>query len=476
MELKYIVFFLTLLIGVPAGTITCLVFPKITRLVIFLMVFCTCIPDKVGINFVSRELYRSATRGFEFNLVDICALILFFVMLLRPKHYKFRWFPPLTVLYGLYMLIGLISWGFAGENLSTPVELNQLFLERFGIPFYPEFEVKLYPLFELSKIARGAFLFLVMVNYIRNDDDIQTLANAFLVTVIFMGCHVLFDRYVMGYHRISATLGHANSLATYMAMMGTVMFGFMLQTQKASRALLFAFGTGFSALSVIMSLSRGGLLALAVGIWLVTTSLLHRYVNLRNVALIFISGLAAVSMLAFAADTLVQRFFVAQDAAADIEYRGMYNAEAKLMAKDNFFGVGLGNFSAWSWEAYAEAVDPELPPGTPAHNIWFLTLGELGILGFVAFVLYWARFYALGIPFLFSRKTAVSYAAGAIAVTATLVGHVQNMLQLGYRQTAIFFLNKMLMALLVACWYIRKEELKREKELKNLAGPKQINL
>lgn len=40
------------------------------------MIWATAEPDKVGINFVSREFYRAATRGFEISMLDICVLIL----------------------------------------------------------------------------------------------------------------------------------------------------------------------------------------------------------------------------------------------------------------------------------------------------------------------------------------------------------------------------------------------------------------
>ena len=63
------------------------------------------------------------------------------------------------------------------------------------------------------------------------------------------------------------------------------------------------------------------------------------------------------------------------------------------MAKENVVGVGIGNFSAWSWLKYAAQVDEQLPPGTPPHNLWFINLGELGYPGLLAFILIWIKFY-----------------------------------------------------------------------------------
>ncbi|MCF7849831.1 MAG: O-antigen ligase family protein [Kiritimatiellales bacterium] len=466
MELKFIIFYLTILVGVPLGTILCVLYRPLLRFVVVLMVWATCVPEYVGINFVSREFYRSATRGIEFSLVDICALIIFFAMLLQRDRPKFRWFPPLTITYGIYILMGFISWTLVGPNFETPDELVLDFLNRHGVAYYHEFEINLYPLFELSKILRGAFIFLVLVNYIRSDKEIGTMSTAFLVTTLYVSVEALHERYVLGENRVAATLGHANSLSTYMAMMGTVMFGFMLYREKAIKTLLFGGAAALAAVTVILTVSRGGLIALAFGLWLVTTSLLHRYISIQSIVALILGMLVAGAMLFMAADTLGERFFEARDTLADIEYRGLYNKEAKLMAEDHTCGVGLGNFSAWSWRTYAEDVDPDLPPGTPAHNLWFLTLGEVGVPGLVAFSIYWFRFYLIGIPFTLRRRTEMTYAAGAIAVIATMVCHVQNMLQLGYRQTPMFFMNKMLMAIVVAVYLLHREEKKKLRQEK----------
>lgn len=128
------------------------------------------------------------------------------------------------------------------------------------------------------------------------------------------------------------------------------------------------------------------------------------------------------------------------------------------MARDRLFGVGMGNFSAWSWNRYAELVDPELQPGTPAHNIWYLTAGELGIPGLLALIWIWARFYAMTLPFLWGKGTDLLTVLAVGAVSSTLVCHLQSLLQLGYRQTPMYFMIRILMAAAVAAYLDRREE------------------
>jgi len=474
MEAKYLIFLIALVVGVPLGILACCLFKPLVKAVFIFMVWATCVPDMVSINFFSREAYRSITRGIEVSLADLCALIVFFVMLLNPKKYKLRWLPPLTLPYACYILIGLLAWAFVAPPFPAPLETLDYYTRFYDLDFYPFFETRLYPAFELTKIIRGGFLFFVIVNFIRDDDSVRTLLNAFLITIFWVAFDALTDRYIDGINRVAATLGHPNSLATYAGMLGTVLFSICLYQKQIIRSLAFGLGTALSGLTVILTVSRGGLVGLAWGLYMAVSSLFHRFTNLRNALFLAAGVLGAAAVLAVASDTLMKRFFEEQDATADLEYRNLYNEEAVLMARDYFFGVGLGNFSAWSWRKYAEAVGLEVP-GTPAHNLWYLTLGETGVLGLAAFAFYWMRYYALTLPFLFKKERTLMGAAAAAAVLGTLVGQWQNMLQLGYRQTPMFFLNMMLMGLSIGVLCCQRETQKEAKAGGTVSAPAQTN-
>lgn len=450
MEFKYIVFFVVLVLGVPAGVVLCSVKKEFKYLFLLLMMLSTAMPQRLGINFFSHEFYRAATRGIEVSLIDICALVLFFHMLLNPREYRFRWFPPLTIPYLIYILIGFVSWALAGPDFSVPDAAGEV------VP-YDTFEVTLYPVFELSKILRGCFVYLVVVNLMRTERDLRMFVNGLALLVLYMTYESVTQRYLHGINRVAATLGHPNSLATYMAMCGTLMFAFMLSRKDLWKSLWYGLMTGFSGICVILSISRGGLAAMALGLWLDFVTIFRRHFNIKNLLLLFLSAMAVLVVIAMAADTLLGRFVKRQDAGADLEYRGLYNQEARLMAEDRFFGVGLGNFSAWSWRKYAAEVSPSLTPGTPAHNLWYVTLGETGYLGMWALVLIWLRYYQIGLRYLFGKGKTFMYTLATAAVATTLISHLQNALQLGYRQTPIYFMLRMLMGVTIAIWYIEKE-------------------
>ncbi|MBM4164232.1 MAG: O-antigen ligase family protein [Lentisphaerae bacterium] len=448
MESKYIIFLLVALLGVPLGMAACLVRPALTRWVVMLMVWATCEPNMVGINFVSREFYRANTRGFEVTLADLCALVLAGFMLVKRKDYPPRWIPPMAIPTLLYLLVGFVSWTMAGPSLPVPPVAIR-------VP-YEQFEVGLYPLFELFKIMRGYLLFWVIVNYARSDRAARDLLWGIGAAVLYMGYLALASRYLHGVHRVQATLGHPNSLATYMAMLGSFSFAFVLFSGKWLSSMFWGFLTALSAIGVILTISRGGLAALLVGVWVNAMALLPRHLNVKNMALLLLGVLMAGVVLAIAMDTLSGRFVGEQNAAKDMEYRGKYNDQAKLMAQDHAFGVGLGNFSAWSWSRYAEIVDPDLPPGTPAHNNWYLTLGEMGWPGVFALALLWGRYFLLLIPFYLRGKKDLLATLALAGCTAILVNHVQSLLQLGYRQTPMFSMTMIFMGVGVAAWYAKR--------------------
>ena len=235
-----------------------------------------------------------------------------------------------------------------------------------------------------------------------------------------------------------------------MAMSGTFLFSILLAERRWRRVALMCAGIGFAGVGVVMTISRGGLAALIIGLGLSFLFLVWRNITIKNAFLLLLGGLAGTAVLAAAADTLLHRFVGEQDATGDLEYRMYYNDQAKLMASDHLFGVGMGNFSAFSWDGYAARVDPDNPPGTPAHNIWFLTLGETGYPGLAAFAFFWLRFIALSAPLVLWRLRGLPHAAAVGAVLLCLVCHVQSMVQLSFRQTPIFFLMMVAISIVAA--------------------------
>ena len=114
-------------------------------------------------------------------------------------------------------------------------------------------------------------------------------------------------------------------------------------------------------------------------------------------------------------------------------------------------------------------VDPDLPPGTPAHNVWFLNLGELGYPGLAAFILFWVRWLFLGLPGLVRVPKDLPHALRVGATASVFVCHVQSALQLGYRQTPLFLMLMIFLAITSAV-HLGDRRAKREAALAEAGG------
>ncbi len=437
MELKYLIFFFALVFGVPLGIFLGCKFPWFSQAMVFFVVFSTVMPDTTAINFVSREFYFTMTKGFEISLADLGALVLLGIMLVQKETYGINRVPPMGWCILAVFAVGFFSWLQAPSFISVPTPAQE---HPFFIP-YDKFETGLYPLFELSKVLRGFLLFFVLAWYVRRPENLETLLFAIAAATIYIGFLALYDRYVLHFHRIKATLQHPNSLATYMAMVGTFNFAGLLTSRGRLRTGLYLLAVGLSGVTVLMTISRGGLAALALGFLLCLAMLIWQNFTTKNIALILVGLIGAVFALGQAMDSLLDRFVGEQDASSDIEYRMYYNNQAKLMAADRFFGVGLGNFSAFSWDEYAARVEPDNPAGTPAHNVWFLQMGETGYIGLALFALMWLRFFSLAVPLALWRMRGPVQAAAVAALACALVLHVQANVQLSYRQTPIYLMS-----------------------------------
>jgi O-antigen ligase len=444
-EFKYVIFFIALVVGVPLGILFTYKFPVLEKFVVIFLVFSTVVPDATSINFFSREFYFALTKGIEISLGDLTALILLGVIILKRHEYAAPGLPPLSILFCLIIFIGFLSWITSPSSIAVPEAAQE---HPFFLP-YDKFDTKLYPIFETSKWIRGFLLFLAIYYYVRKPENLDTVVLAVIISTIYLGLVVLSDRYIHGVHRVKGTLQHPNSLATYMAMCGTFLFSILLAEKRWLRILLISAALGLAGISVIMTISRGGLGALIIGLGLSFMVLIWRNLSVKNLFIVILGGIAGVAVLAMAAETLLARFVGEQDASGDLEYRMYYNNQAKLMAADKFFGVGLGNFSAFSWDRYAAMVDPDDPPGTPAHNIWFLTLGESGYPGLIVFAIFWIRFFTMMAPLIGWRLRGMELSAVTGATLLCLVCHVQAMVQLSFRQTPIFFM--VMISLAIAC-------------------------
>jgi O-antigen ligase len=105
-------------------------------------------------------------------------------------------------------------------------------------------------------------------------------------------------------------------------------------------------------------------------------------------------------------------------------------AGLRMAADHPWLGVGLGEFSRYSPQFISQALAARFPAaayGENAHNQLIQVLGELGVIGFAAFVWYWIRVLGPAIRRLGSGEGGPWLAAGTAGLCAfhlsALFGH-----------------------------------------------------
>jgi O-antigen ligase len=442
--IKLSLFWIMVFVGIPFGV----AFSRLHRdniyIIFGLMIFFTALPNAFDIHFVSREYYRMATPGFEIHGSDLAGIIICIYLFLSRDKLNVPGKIPLALPFFFYIAIATASWIEAAPDVRTSFSESEVAidprLEQLNI-----FELHLYPVFEMSKILRGAFLFLVTFFFFDRKKAVHTMVFSIAAAIVVIALVCFWERYGTGAYRVTGHMGHPNTLNTYMGMVGLFIVPFIFGASSWKGCIALTICCIFSVCCIVMTVARS-----ALGIFLIlsffgTIICLFRFQKLRNFVIVFLGVLLVSLLMVKAFDTLFIRFVKEESIATSMQLRETFVMEAILMAQDHLLGVGLGNFSAWSWLKYADLTDSE--PGTPAHNIIFLTLGELGWAGLVAFICLWIRFIQVLISGLIKRVVIQNSDAFCLILGVLLAGLfciLQNQFHYSFRDTSIFLLTNIL--------------------------------
>lgn len=397
------------------------------------------------ITFFTHPEYKQATRGFEVHLADLCALVLFaHIMLNRPRSERIA-FPPLMFLQLLFILVALMSWMASPTAIANPVSgPPNIVGERSAFAILGQesvFYLKLYPLFEISKLLRGMLIFWVTVNLAKDPLIVRVMYGVIGVLLVYFTIKALILRYVFHENRVSAGIGHYNNFNTFVGLLGAFILPLAFSAKRFITSSVVWFLVMCTLVCIILTISRSALFAFALTMIVGAPILLLRFFNIRNLFYICLGVFAFAGLLVKAQNTLMERFVYQNPTSAAYVAREALIEEAKMMAREHVVGVGMGNFSAWSILQYSKITGAEL--GNFAHNSFYLTLGELGYPGLIIFCLFWVRYFRVGIAAMIRRF----YSKDTVAFTTIMGANLaiffllpQLWFQFTYRATSIFLL------------------------------------
>jgi hypothetical protein len=314
--LKYLAFFLACGVGVPLGTWALNRFPRMHAYMSAILLFLTV--KTVDINFISREFYRGTSKGFEVSFIDLLLLSMLFYLLIYRRAEIYRR-PPGTVLYVLYVLGSLLSFGSAADPL--------------------------YSAFEILKMLRMYLLFWVIYQWFRSAKDFQVMYYSIGAAMMYIFTIMLKQKYLEGMWQAKGPFPHQNSLVMYANLFNCLLFAYVLHHPHKKKGLLmvsFAFWCA-GMLCTVFTFSRGGLLFLGAGLGIVLLfSLQPKQINARKIGVLLLAGIAAMGIGIKAADSIQERFETAPE--ESMEVRAVLAIAALNMVKDKPLGVGLNQF------------------------------------------------------------------------------------------------------------------------------------
>jgi hypothetical protein len=251
---------------------------------------------------------------------------------------------------------------------------------------------------------------------------------------------------------------------------------------------------GAGAVGSVLTVSRAGVPIFGFVMLATAAFCISWRITFKKVLVTGLIGLCVAGLLFKTWNSLKARYAEAslQDEYLDDqqEGRGYYLRLAKVIVRDRFLGVGLNNWSYWVSKKYgvmvgrqyddydalhttepsSETVDNSIW-AAPAHNLAALTVGELGVPGLMIFALLWARWFQMGLPFLFQRNADPMNRLG-IGLFFCICGiFLQSVTEWVFRQSHIFFTFNILIGTLASLRYAKRHARKELVQAEELALP-----
>lgn len=313
--------------------------------------FLPYVGELFSMNLYSVPEYRGESIGFELSLVDLVLLALHFALPTPAP-------TPMAMRRGLY--------------------LGAIVLSLVGAPLV------LFGLFSTWKLLRMYALFAVLHRHALRPELTPVMLRGLALGAVYATYVALEQRYLHGMLRCRGPMPHSNTLSMSINLFAPMWVALLLVGRGGILAML-ALGGG--AICVVLAQSRTSLVLFGVAAVLVYAGSVRRRFDGRKVRWALIGLVAVTALLAVSLDSILDRF--AQAPKTSAEARDHFNDAAALMLGDHpLLGIGINQYShVLSSAGYADAVGVlQVDRHGVAHHLYWLTLAELGILGFLAYL------------------------------------------------------------------------------------------
>ncbi len=304
---------------------------------------------------VSWPYWAGQTKGLQVNLMDIYAVV---VLLTTPRR---REKSPLLIPILLYAAAVALSLLQSREITPT--------------------------LFYLWQQIKLVILFFGVWRLLREPRDSVYIFYGLAAGIVVEAPVAVYQRFILGVFQTYGTFIHQNTLG--MALHFFFYPAVMLWLQYRDRILFL--GLAAASVSVILTASRGSIGIMAVCTLVSILVSLWHGVDKAKIRLVFFIAIVASALSPFAYMQLEKRY-MAMEESEGYDERAAFIGAARLILSDYPMGIGANNYViAANQGGYLDAAGVAATQGsrsTLVHNMYWLTLAELGYVGFAVFMLF----------------------------------------------------------------------------------------
>ncbi len=356
------------------------------RFLLYITVFVLPIGLNFHLIYLKPMVYRPV-RGVVFEIFDVPFFFLMILWLLRvfTTNRRVRLYPEISIPFALIWLLTMV--GLYGSTNPPIISAWSLVL-----------------------LLKNLLVFLFVANNVRDRRTIMIVIGVLLATAVVQALLGYAQRFTGGrlgleilgestqsfrmmkagatvISRVAGTFGSPNRLAAYLGLLLPINFALFFAPLEAKYKRYLVVSLALVGLAEILTFSRGGWVGLAVGgaltlYWCTAKRITDRFWSFVFVGFIVVSFIVLAIILV---EPLRTRLFE-DDYGAAYTRIPLALVALNLIRHNPFFGVGLGNYTApsFNYDNTPEGITQWFP--WPVHNEFLLIAGEQGLPALALFL------------------------------------------------------------------------------------------
>ncbi len=422
------------------------------------------LPVRLDFHLIIRETNYAQLKGLPITIFDLVVFVLFFywVYQIVQKKASVRFFPIISIPAIIYICLAGLS-AFLSEDKVLSFSMFILIVKAYFIFLYFANNIKTKrELFWIVLVLSSGILLQSVIGML------QFVTGGTLGMDMFGEGERAVRSSRVGYallSRVGGTIGDPNSLAMYLNLILPIMLCFVFTKTKLLLKVAISVIFIMGCLTEVLTLSRGGWLALGVALVVSFYGIFKWKLKsrLKSVVLMFCVILfTATTAIGLFADVRARLF--EDDYGSAYKRLPMMEVALNIIQKNPFFGVGLNNYATVMnrYDRTRENISYTLP--YPVHNAFLMIAAESGILALIAFLFILLGGFKLAMLFFEGKDQFFSLLGiGWICGILTWIVHAQFRMDFAGINVFLWFSLGMVAAL----HQLLREEV-RQKELKPL--------